>query len=155
MKERCKQLVLFAESEMGPESEQKLMKETASRSRLARKACLSGFGKSRNPYGMGFDPDVYHTEPPDHEANVEIGYDGWYSFNIDKEYAIPDECVPGELRTPDCMSEETSSMVTEKPVKVVKNPTPSTDSEKENRKTRNEAAHYKRHGRKNGNGGIA
>ena len=153
MGKQYEQPVLFAENEMGPESEQKIMKETASRSKLSRKACLSGFGKSRSPYDMGFDPDVYHTVPPDPEDNEEIGYSP--SFNIDKEYAIPDECVPGELRIPDCIMGEALLMKTEKPVKVVKDPTPSTDSKKENSKTRHESLRYNRYRRKNGNGGVA
>ena len=155
------QLELFTESNTGIVSEQEEKKESyrqkvsVSHSELSRKGKLSRFGKNRNPFGMGFNPDMYHTAPPDREANEEIGYVGCDSFNIDKEYAIPDECFPGERRIPDYKRGEALLMEKEMLAKFDWCPMPSTDSKKENGKTRNDSVHYNRYGRKNGRGDVA
>jgi hypothetical protein len=154
MKPKFEQLVLWPAPEQKKKKSSQRQKTSAPHSESSKKYLLNGFGKCCNPYGDGFDPNAYHTAGADPEVLKKLGYVDLYSFNVDKEYAIPDECLPGEKRTPDYINGEALLMEKDKPIKLANDPMPSTDSKKES-KTRHAPVHYNRYGRKKGSGGVA
>ena len=158
MKTIYQQLVLFTENEMGSVSkmdaqkESQLKKKAVSSSNFSRNGYPSKSVKGRNPYGDGFNPNVYHVVPPDMEDNYEIGFCD--NFNVDKDYAIPDERLSEGRRTPDCVRGEADLLQKNERIRLVKKYTPSSDSKEENGKVKHEAVRYNRYGRKNGSGNV-
>ena len=158
MKTLYQQLVLFTENEMGSVSkmdaqkESQFKKKTVSRSNLSRNGYPSKGVKCRNPYGDGFNPNAYHVVAPDMEDNWEIGYCD--NFNVDKDYAIPDERLSEGRRTPDCIRGEADLMQKNERIRLVKKSTPTSDSKEENGQVKQKMVRYNRYGRKNGIGNV-